>query len=519
LFKSIFRKIIPERLSLAHEALQRDRDRRDATRINQVLFMTAAQDEDTIVTWLNSLNRFDEGEIMSAMELINASLLGFQAGPKMSQIRLIPTAGSFTVATERFLCHEMSRIACINQRTHGSSQEHVLEKQLILLQALAEAVIHSESILNIDQVRAGQLRQSQCRQFARRYDPASNLGLSPIEALKRAFVKFSESSGSRTPDDEELVFLLRESDLDGGGDLDHHELANAMSSWYAYLQVEPQVALVFNRYDVDRSGSIDRHELCNCLRDLNGGQDVTEKDIAWVTKRAGVPSGDLNRMHLMKVTTTWIQNLCCKPAAKAAKGNALKSGRKSIQMQVETAQQMSDHNMDGFASGKSRVIQVLTRSGLSGGMSDLLSEEEFTSLLKVAFPTIDQAIQRPVFRLVDGSNTGKASLEEFACIAGHAVESVDYFEPAHIPVAAANASEFEPVRANNDVPNEPPASAANGDKDGLNVAPCTCQNGDRDVQNEPLASAAMEDAMDLYLSEQSQTKSVHENSQPKFVDL
>lgn len=93
------------------------------------------------------------------------------------------------------------------------------------------------------------------------------------------------------------------------------------------------------------------------------------------------------------------------------------------------------------SSGHKRVLEVLRQQGVDVNQTGRLSEDQFVKMLQSVFPSLDQAWDRQIFRLVDIDNSGKASLDEFAFVAGHALELVDAFEPSYQPKDTPNLQE------------------------------------------------------------------------------
>jgi Ca2+-binding EF-hand superfamily protein len=251
---------------------------------------------------------------------------------------------------------------------------------------------------------------------------------------------------------------------------------------------------LFAKFDVHHRGYLNKNEVGQYLQEMNGGIDVSGYEVTWCLERALPAITDNNcqvsgrnstsagqvddsanefdrifPMQMVRLTTVWIHHLSTKaPTQKAkllkAKPKHGNDGTDSRSAAAEIARIQGGYDAQIEAtSGFTRVLRVLgadtatasrkSNSGRQFGThvhvdpTKKLSEEEFVEVMSRTFPQLKKDEPLELFRLVDVDRAGKASLNEFADIAGHALESADAWEPLSVP-DGSRASTIQPSNKN-----------------------------------------------------------------------
>jgi len=151
-----------------------------------------------------------------------------------------------------------------------------------------------------------------------KYDSNRTKKLEP-DQVKQLLTDMDMSTPPGTePSQEELDWVLKVADVSGDGSIDSDELSQAMACWKTFVDNREHLVQVMAKFDVSKSGNLSKAEVRPYLVELNGGHEVTEKEVNMVFKAADVHGdGVLSLTELSQATVFWYghverqSNACC----------------------------------------------------------------------------------------------------------------------------------------------------------------------------------------------------------------
>mmetsp|Transcript_254 Transcript_254/g.582 ORF Transcript_254/g.582 Transcript_254/m.582 type:complete len:219 (-) Transcript_254:58-714(-) len=159
---------------------------------------------------------------------------------------------------------------------------------------------------------ASERRRKLCKEIFEKYDTQKSGKLNRDQMMQLLTDISTSAPQGVPPTQEELDFVMQSSDVAGtflggsDGEIDASELRSAVAYWVTYVDNRPFLEESFAKFDTNQSGKLDQMELKNYLVSLNGGLDVTDKEVAWVFKMADLSKdGQLSKQELMKATLHW----------------------------------------------------------------------------------------------------------------------------------------------------------------------------------------------------------------------
>uniref|UniRef100_A0A7S1R513 EF-hand domain-containing protein n=1 Tax=Alexandrium catenella TaxID=2925 RepID=A0A7S1R513_ALECA len=157
--------------------------------------------------------------------------------------------------------------------------------------------------------------QSKRRKYAlllAKYDTDQSGKLNKDQMMKLLTDLETASPGGHPPTDEELDWIIKFADTGGSwlgfsdGEISCAELEAAVVAYLTYIDNRDLLDTTFDQFDTNETGQLAPSELKDYLTALNGGEVVTDEEVAWVLGMADVTkTGTLCKPETMMATLEW----------------------------------------------------------------------------------------------------------------------------------------------------------------------------------------------------------------------
>jgi Ca2+-binding EF-hand superfamily protein len=140
----------------------------------------------------------------------------------------------------------------------------------------------------------------------KKYDKNGSKKLEKDQLIRLLTDIDSSTPAGTQPSEEEVAFVLKSADKAGDGCISSEELEDALSAWLTFIEKRDEWDQMLSKYDVSNTGNLSKDEVRAYLKDLNGGKDVTDQELAMVMKEADVTeNGLISKLELSKATAVW----------------------------------------------------------------------------------------------------------------------------------------------------------------------------------------------------------------------
>mmetsp|Transcript_80703 Transcript_80703/g.142169 ORF Transcript_80703/g.142169 Transcript_80703/m.142169 type:complete len:190 (-) Transcript_80703:176-745(-) len=151
-----------------------------------------------------------------------------------------------------------------------------------------------------EQAEAKKVRDQKIATIVKQYDVSHTGGLNKAE-LKALLTDIH----NEPPTDEEIEWVLKESEKDADEMVTAGELEHALQLYADHRHLKPEIEVYFQKYDKEGNGELSREEVKTLLTDL-GGKEPSDKDMDWVLERSDVlKNGVITKPELMLAITMW----------------------------------------------------------------------------------------------------------------------------------------------------------------------------------------------------------------------
>eukprot|EP00756_Hemistasia_phaeocysticola_P027526 Hpha_TRINITY_DN16122_c1_g2::TRINITY_DN16122_c1_g2_i2::g.7276::m.7276 len=146
----------------------------------------------------------------------------------------------------------------------------------------------------------------------RQYD-TNKTGMLERDQLVKLLTELTHtSSAGEKPTDQEVDYILLVADRRHNGAINVEELPDAIAAWKSYQREKPTLDRFLQKHDDNQSGGLSKEQMAGWLKDINGGDDVTEEDLEYVWSFAHVGDGDkerdLSRVELAIALNLWVHH-------------------------------------------------------------------------------------------------------------------------------------------------------------------------------------------------------------------
>lgn len=142
--------------------------------------------------------------------------------------------------------------------------------------------------------------------IVKKYDTNKSRKLERDQLIKLLTDIDSSTPKGTPPSEDEVSFVLKSADKTGDGSITSDELEDALCAWMTYIEKREEWDKQLEKYDVNKTGTLSRDEVSEYLKELNGGNPVSEQELDMVFKEADVTgTGEITKMELSKATAVW----------------------------------------------------------------------------------------------------------------------------------------------------------------------------------------------------------------------
>jgi Ca2+-binding EF-hand superfamily protein len=144
------------------------------------------------------------------------------------------------------------------------------------------------------------------KKIIKRYDTNGSGRLERDQVIKMLTEMDTSTPPDTAPTDEQVNFLFQIADKAQNQAIDSNELGELLTCWRTFMDNRERFESAIQKYDVSNTGTLSKAEVKAYLTDLNGGQEVTDKEVEMVMKHGDVLNdGVLNHLELQRATAMW----------------------------------------------------------------------------------------------------------------------------------------------------------------------------------------------------------------------
>mmetsp|Transcript_127768 Transcript_127768/g.355570 ORF Transcript_127768/g.355570 Transcript_127768/m.355570 type:complete len:206 (-) Transcript_127768:180-797(-) len=140
----------------------------------------------------------------------------------------------------------------------------------------------------------------------KKYDANHTGKLERSQVIKLLTDADSSTPSGTPPTDEQVEFLLKVADKSGDNAIAAEELEELLTCWFTFVDHREEFEEKLKKYDKSNTGALNRDEVKEYLKDLNGGIEVTDKEVDMVMKEADLTGdGTVMQIELQRATAFW----------------------------------------------------------------------------------------------------------------------------------------------------------------------------------------------------------------------